>query len=245
MDRPALIKILDDFIDAFEGWDKARTPESREAGDDYYGHMLEWYPLVVAIAERHAPRVVSGAMATIADNIDDQDWWRAKTIALATRGVIERGEELEAALGPADDVPQLAADSLHPNVWGAAKAYWEAELYSAGIEAAAKALTAVIQHKARRHDLDGTELIDQVLSPDGPKLGRPGKLIVHAGQRTKTAQSIRLGVHALGRACYLALRNPAAHTTDELDEQIALEQLAAFSLLARFVDEAIYIVPKT
>jgi hypothetical protein len=38
----------------------------------------------------------------------------------------------------------------------------------------------------------------------------------------------------------MALRNPSAHATfdDELPEQEALEQLAAFSVLARWVEAA-------
>ncbi len=39
--------------------------------------------------------------------------------------------------------------------------------------------------------------------------------------------------------CYTAIRNPAAHEVqEELTEDEALEQLAAFSVLARWVDQA-------
>ena len=38
--------------------------------------------------------------------------------------------------------------------------------------------------------------------------------------------------------CALRIRNLTAHTTDELDEQKALEYLAALSVLAQWVDEA-------
>jgi hypothetical protein len=41
-----------------------------------------------------------------------------------------------------------------------------------------------------------------------------------------------------GAGCFEGIRNPAAHEHDlVLSEQLALEQLAAFSLLARWVDE--------
>jgi hypothetical protein len=41
-----------------------------------------------------------------------------------------------------------------------------------------------------------------------------------------------------GAGCFEGIRNPAAHE-DRLDltDQVALEQLAAFSLLARWIDE--------
>jgi hypothetical protein len=43
---------------------------------------------------------------------------------------------------------------------------------------------------------------------------------------------------SLGTGCFEGLRNPAAYEHElRLPEQIALEQLAAFSLLARWIDE--------
>ncbi|CAD12002.1 hypothetical protein (fragment), partial (plasmid) [Streptomyces coelicolor A3(2)] len=47
------------------------------------------------------------------------------------------------------------------------------------------------------------------------------------------------GAAAFARGVYVAIRNPIAHELgDELKEHEALEQLAAFSLLARWVDDA-------
>jgi hypothetical protein len=46
---------------------------------------------------------------------------------------------------------------------------------------------------------------------------------------------------AFGQGCYLALRNPLSHEADrleELPENEALEQLAAFSLLARWIERS-------
>jgi hypothetical protein len=41
-----------------------------------------------------------------------------------------------------------------------------------------------------------------------------------------------------GAGCFEAIRNLAAHVDGlHLSEQVALEQLAAFSLLARWIDE--------
>lgn len=188
------------------------------------------------VAERLQPGVSAGASLIHAIHVGN--WFNVRTTLEQMIYGLEQGEEVDRHLGPAG--PNLSADSLHPNVWGAARSYWEAELYSAGIQAAAKAMSAVIQHKAKRPDLEGTDLIDHVLSPDPPKPGQ-GKLVVRAGQAGKTVNSIRQGVHALGKACYLALRNPTAHETDELDEQVALEQLATLSLFARFVDQAQYV----
>ena len=40
----------------------------------------------------------------------------------------------------------------------------------------------------------------------------------------------------LGMACAQGIRNPRAHPSDDITEQEALEQLAALSVLARWVD---------
>ncbi|PYE14990.1 uncharacterized protein Ymh [Williamsia limnetica] len=49
------------------------------------------------------------------------------------------------------------------------------------------------------------------------------------------------GVRFFGCGCFGAIRNPLGHLPNdeiELDEQTALEQLAALSLFARWVDQA-------
>ena len=41
----------------------------------------------------------------------------------------------------------------------------------------------------------------------------------------------------LGMGCAQGIRNPQTHPSDDITEQEALEQLAALSVLARWVDE--------
>lgn len=54
-----------------------------------------------------------------------------------------------------------------------------------------------------------------------------------------TFKSRHEGAASFARGLYSAIRNPIAHEVDEeLDENEALEQLAAFSILARWVDAA-------
>jgi hypothetical protein len=67
----------------------------------------------------------------------------------------------------------------------------------------------------------------------------PGKprLRVSCDPATETAQSRQRGALQLGLACVALIRNPASHEDKELDEQVALEQLATVSLFARVVDE--------
>lgn len=57
-----------------------------------------------------------------------------------------------------------------------------------------------------------------------------------------TAQRSSALAHTkLGSGCFRAIRNPVGHLPNdeiEMTEQEALERLAAFSLLARFIDDA-------
>ena len=47
-----------------------------------------------------------------------------------------------------------------------------------------------------------------------------------------------MGALDLGAGCFQGIRNPASYEHDlNLSEHVALEQLAAFSLLARWIDE--------
>lgn len=43
---------------------------------------------------------------------------------------------------------------------------------------------------------------------------------------------------AYAEGCFAAIRNPVAHVEGELPENERLEQLAALSVLARWVDQA-------
>jgi hypothetical protein len=53
-----------------------------------------------------------------------------------------------------------------------------------------------------------------------------------------TFASVHRGVRSFAEGCYVAIRNPISHTEGDLGEDEALEQLAALSVLARWVDSA-------
>ncbi len=57
---------------------------------------------------------------------------------------------------------------------------------------------------------------------------------------SKTYSGLHEGVGFFARGCYMAIRNPGSHTDElpDLTEHEALEQLAAFSQLARWIDGA-------
>jgi hypothetical protein len=80
-------------------------------------------------------------------------------------------------------------------------------------------------------------LFQQSFSDDLPAPRKP-RLRPENDDGGKTSLSIRRGIVAFAEGCYSAIRNPASHDEGDLQEQIAMEQLAAFSVLARWLDGA-------
>jgi uncharacterized protein (TIGR02391 family) len=114
---------------------------------------------------------------------------------------------------------------------------WEANAYSEAVEAAAKSINARLQQKLGRFDISDTDLCLQAFSKDEPKEGRP-RLRFDGDRTSETWRSRQEGAGAFGRGCFQAIRNPIAHGHEHrLTQQAALEQLAALSQLARWIDE--------
>src|SRR6185312_11674887 len=133
--------------------------------------------------------------------------------------------------------PTMSASALHAWAWGAARSLWQSGHFREAVRAASVKVNAELQNKLGRRDLSETALFQAALSNDPPKESAP-RLRPLGDDGGKTALSIRRGVMAFAEGCYSALRNPVSHDEGELSEEVALEQLAAFSLLARWVDEA-------
>ena len=103
---------------------------------------------------------------------------------------------------------------------------------------AAIRINAEAQAKLDRRDASETALFNQAFSldPPGPDAARL-RLSEHDG--SKTYENRHRGARAFAEGLYSAIRNPGMHDgAGELAEQGALERPAAFSILARWVDEA-------
>jgi hypothetical protein len=150
---------------------------------------------------------------------------------------LERQEEIEAHLG--SPAPQIAVDSLHPWVWDSARVAWEAGSFGDAIRAAARAVSAKSRQKLGRRDLGEWKLLTQAFDTRPPESGQP-RLRLWPDDGSDTFTSLHQGAAALARGLFQAVRNPANHEDDEKDmpEHRAVEALAAFSMLARFVDDA-------
>lgn len=164
-------------------------------------------------------------------------WWNAKNAALTAAGLCQYGAE--AALRMRPDAPELAADQFHPWVWEAARPFWESGNRTEAVGVAARAVNSRLQQKLGRRDLSEGNLCRKAF---GLNAAKPGEAQLRfAGDRTSdTWKSRQVGAESFGVGCFAGIRNPAAHEYGlALDEPVALEQLAALSLLARWIDECI------
>lgn len=187
------------------------------------------------VVEKIPDRVIPGWRATVPLR-DTNRWTRHREAAQRALTELEREAELRQHLG--DDAPILDAGALHPWVWDGARSLWASGHHAEAVAAAARKVNAETQNKVGRRDVAETDLMLQVFSDDDPAPGRP-RLRLPEDDGGRTARSRRRGVRAFAEGCYAALRNPAAHdVADELPQHQALEQLAAFSVLARWVDAA-------
>jgi uncharacterized protein (TIGR02391 family) len=169
---------------------------------------------------------------------DTYKWHRHREAAIRCLSRIQSTAEVAEHLG--DTAPTLSASTLHPWVWDAARSLWNSGHYREAVEAAAKSLNAYTQSKVGRRDISEGALFVQAFSDDAPKDDSPRLRPEGGHDGGKSAASLRRGIRDYASGCYAAIRNPKAHDDPNIDtpEHEALEQLAAFSVLARWVDRA-------
>ena len=150
---------------------------------------------------------------------------------------------VDAEAHAADQLPSFSPAFMHEVVWNGAAAHWTTHQYRVAVREAAEALTAHWKEKLGRNDIDGTRFWQETLSGgeaevDRPKLRWPG----NAGDQT--SKSIQSGLEPLAKSLNglatgltLTVRNVTTHTLEELSEQEAMERLAAYSFLARLLDQ--------
>lgn len=152
-------------------------------------------------------------------------------------GILERQADYRQILGPVG--PTLAASGLHRWVWNAAASLWDDGYFGQAVEDAYKKVERETQQRVGRLNLYGKDLYAQAFSLDDPKPDMPRLRFPHL-DKTSQAQSWKSahqGAMHLGMGCAQGIRNRQAHPSPDITEQEALEQLAALSVLARWVDE--------
>lgn len=186
--------------------------------------------------EKILDRVTPGWRAL--EKADDTGRWQQhRRAAIRAIAELEEAAELREILG--DDAPTINANRLHPWAWEGARSMWASQHYRQGVVDALKRINAEAQNKTNRHELSETPLFRQLFSLEDPKPGMP-RLRLFDDDGGDTFKSVHRGAMALAEGLFAGIRNVVAHTVveTEADEQAALEQLAAVSVLARWVDEA-------
>ncbi|MGV9937870.1 TIGR02391 family protein [Streptomyces olivaceoviridis] len=190
------------------------------------------------VVEQILDRVLPGWRTEVPGNGRVNRWSQHREAAQRADVALQRDAEIQERLG--DTALRLNAGNLHPWVWAAARPLWRGGHFREAVTAAARRVNRQTQDKVGRRDATETALFQSVFSKDDPKPGgaeaaadaRRRKR--HLPQRPTRRGCLRRGLHA-------GIRNPNSHEDGlpELPEHEALEQLAAFSVLARWVDTAI------
>ncbi|HVW88418.1 MAG TPA: TIGR02391 family protein [Gaiellaceae bacterium] len=163
-------------------------------------------------------------------------WTGHREAAIRAKEQLVREAEIRENLG--DGAPDISAANLHPWVWGGAASLWQSGHFRSAVEDAAKKVNAETQNKVGRRDLSETKLFQEAFSIDPPSAGKP-RLRRMQNDGSDTYKSVQRGAMAFAEGIYAGVRNPLSHeASQDLDEQVALEYLAALSVLARWVDEA-------
>ena len=132
--------------------------------------------------------------------------------------------------------PTMAADSLHPLIWDAASKLWQDEHHGPAVQRAATFHNAHVQDLTGRRDVSDSALMAEVFSANPPRDGKP-RLRWPGDQEDLTVKTMRAGLLHFSQGCFMAIRNPATHSTSDASAQEALEQLAILSTLARWIDQ--------
>jgi Protein of unknown function (Hypoth_ymh) len=165
-----------------------------------------------------------------------------KNGVLMLRGSIRDAREAQDIVGEVG--PRISAADLHPIVWNAAARLWDGGHFRQAVESAATAVDDSLRAKLGRSDIRGAALIAQAFTKEEPEPGKPRLRFSHLDPNDRdTWTNAHLGAMHFGTGCMMGIRNLVAHSPDEIDPQIALEQLAALSVLARWIDATIVVKP--
>lgn len=232
-----LIDVLPDFAIS-EGEDYDDLVSSYGSGEDVVDRLVTLDPVMRELMEAARPELGQYVEPDESGwSIHNGSYWRTvvRPSVLRAIGIHELGNEVRRRMQP--DSPDLAADHLHPWVWEAAAPLWNAGSTQEAVHGAARSVNARLQQKLRRRDVSDSSLCREAFSMKDPAPGKP-RLRFPGERDAETWRSRQQGAMEFGAGCFEGIRNPAAHEHEwELPEQVALEQLAVLSLLARWIDE--------
>lgn len=233
-----VLKELDQFIvqttmrnasSSGDGWVSISNKDLTAAPDTDVAKQAQ---VVEKILERVLPNWRNDVTGKMANN----RWAKHREAAIRAREELARADEIRQNLG--DDAPQISAANLHPWIWLGARSLWQSGHFVQAVRDAATKLNAEMQNKVGRRDVSETDLFKQSFSLDAAKSGK-ARLRRMTPEDSDTYRSLQRGAMAFAEGVFAGIRNPLSHEVDqEMSEQVALEHLAALSVLARWVDES-------
>lgn len=241
MDEEAALRALTEWLNAAHELVRLNDGDAEYLGySDHLRYLIEGEDQVsrivgriegdggfVALVQRHGNYFsISGGLQRVA----------------FARGRLQTRAATSALLG--SEAPVMSADGLHSIVWGAASKLWDSGHYSQAVQRAATLLNAEVQERVDRHDVSDVRLMNEVFSSAPPSEGK-ARLRWPGSDDDLTVVSLRDGIRAYAAGCYQAIRNPTTHSSHDLDRQVALEQLAALSVLMRWIDQCDTLRPPT
>jgi uncharacterized protein (TIGR02391 family) len=151
---------------------------------------------------------------------------RAQALIVESYRTLESRNDLDATV--------VALRMLHPLVYTPARAHWEAGHYRSAVSDAATNVSQYTQWRLGRYDISEKDLMSQAFTDKPPEQGKP-RLRCPGNPKSQTVQSQQQGAMLFSMGCYAALRNPAQHLTGDWNPHTAFQHLAAFSIVAEWV----------
>jgi hypothetical protein len=236
VDDERAVKVVEAFLELLntsrDAWSADWSSAAYRMTKDKIKHDL---PLIAALGADIDPTFPSKLHYGMTDAT-----WPFLTIrdgVLQLLGTLRHRKLASDIIGPTG--PQFAASQLHESVWNAAARLWDGKHYRESVERAATAVDDLLRVKLGRSDIRGHALVAQAFTKDAPKQGEPRLRFVDIDPRDRARwNDAHVGAMHFGMGCMMAIRNMVAHDTGEIYPQVALEQLAALSVLARWIDRA-------
>lgn len=126
----------------------------------------------------------------------------------------------------------LAGCDLHPAINAACSERYKNGHYADAIEAACKALNALVQAKSGNYDLADTELMQKVFSPKNP-------VLAFNDMKDRHDEGEQQGMMFLYKGVYLAFRNQRAHKLIDDTPEDAFSVINTIDFLSKKLNKAL------
>lgn len=229
----ALAKVNEmlDFVDESRRLYDLGHHAGRKAIDE---QIREHLPLIERIAETFEQGLASNMQPR--SLLGEWEWTSTREGLLRLRGMLTSQHEEQEIFGPSG--PRLVARHLHPTVWNAAAELWDDGHRRAAIQAAGTAVDEALQAKLEDWSKSGADLFLQVFDVRAANDDQARLRFDGFPNDSETWRSAHEGAKFYGAGCMMRIRNLATHRSTELAEDEALEELAALSVLARWINTA-------